>query len=63
MLAFDGHIACDSASRSELVVPLYTDDGGLLGVLDLDSPEPARFDVEDQQGLEAIARAYLESLA
>jgi GAF domain-containing protein len=63
VLAFDGHIACDSASRSELVVPLYTDDGGLLGVLDLDSPDPARFDVEDQQGLEAIARAYLESLA
>jgi GAF domain-containing protein len=61
--AFPGHIACDSASRSELVVPLYTDDGTLLGVLDLDSPEPARFDVEDQQGLEAIARAYLESLA
>ena len=60
--AFPGHIACDSASRSELVVPLYRGDT-LVGVLDLDSPRPDRFDVEDQQGLEAIARAYLESLA
>jgi L-methionine (R)-S-oxide reductase len=60
--AFPGHIACDAASRSELVVPLVSD-GELIGVLDLDSPEPARFDVEDQTGLEAIALAYLESLA
>ena len=60
--AFPGHIACDSASNSELVVPLVDAGGGLLGVLDLDSPLPARFSVEDQQGLEAIARAYLESL-
>ena len=59
--AFPGHIACDSASRSELVVPLYRGDA-LLGVFDLDSPLPARFDVDDQKGLEAIARAYLESL-
>ncbi len=59
--AFPGHIACDSASRSELVVPLYQGDV-LLGVFDLDSPIPARFSVEDQQGLEAIARAFLESL-
>ncbi len=59
--AFPGHIACDSASRSELVVPLYQGDV-LLGVFDLDSPTPARFSVEDQQGLEAIARAFLESL-
>ena len=59
--AFPGHIACDSASRSELVVPLYRGDA-LLGVFDLDSPIPARFSVEDQQGLEAIARAFLESL-
>jgi GAF domain-containing protein len=59
--AFPGHIACDSASRSELVVPLYQGDA-LLGVFDLDSPIPARFSVEDQQGLEAIARAFLESL-
>lgn len=60
--AFPGHIACDSASNSELVVPLVAADGTLLGVFDLDSPLPARFSVEDQQGLEAIARAYLESL-
>lgn len=59
--AFPGHIACDSASRSELVVPLYRGDA-LLGVFDLDSPLPARFTVEDQHGLEAIARAFLESL-
>ncbi len=59
--AFDGHIACDSASRSELVVPLLAQRGGeatLIGVLDLDSPSTDRFDAEDQQGLEAIARAY-----
>ncbi len=59
--AFPGHIACDSASRSELVVPLHQDDT-LVGVFDLDSPIPARFSVEDQHGLEAIARAFLESL-
>ena len=60
--AFPGHIACDSASRSELVVPLFDATGALVGVFDLDSPLPARFDVDDQKGLEAIARAYLESL-
>ncbi len=60
--AFPGHIACDSASNSELVVPLVDADGELVGVFDLDSPVPARFSVEDQEGLEAIARAYLESL-
>ncbi|MBP6797376.1 MAG: GAF domain-containing protein [Luteimonas sp.] len=59
--AFPGHIACDAASRSELVVPLVKD-GTLVGVFDLDSPEPARFDVEDQRGLEAVARIYLEAL-
>ena len=59
--AFPGHIACDAASRSELVVPLVLD-GALLGVFDLDSPVPSRFGVEDQQGLEAIAVAFLESL-
>ena len=60
--AFPGHIACDSASRSELVVPLYRGDT-LVGVLDLDSPELARFDVVDQQGLEAIAQAFLDAIA
>ena len=58
---FPGHIACDAASRSELVVPLLDGDR-LLGVFDLDSPEPDRFDAEDQQGLEAIAAAFVESL-
>ena len=59
--AFPGHIACDAASRSELVVPLLGQGGALLGVLDLDSPVPARFDVEDQAGLEAIARAWIDA--
>ena len=59
--AFPGHIACDSASRSELVVPLYQG-GTLVGVFDLDSPLPARFDADDQQGLEAIAAAFLAAL-
>ena len=52
--AFAGHIACDPASRSELVVPLIAD-GRLLGVLDLDSPLPAHFDAEDAAGCEALA--------
>ncbi|MFT4248070.1 MAG: GAF domain-containing protein [Pseudomonas sp.] len=60
--AFPGHIACDSASRSELVIPLLKDDA-LVGVLDLDSPELARFDEDDQRGLEAIAQAFVDTLA
>ncbi|WP_174292177.1 GAF domain-containing protein [Sphingomonas bacterium] len=52
--AFPGHIACDAASRSELVVPI-TRDGAVWGVLDLDSPVPARFDGEDAAGVEVIA--------
>ena len=59
--AFPGHIACDSASRSELVVPLVKGDT-LIGVLDLDSPLLARFDAEDQAGLEAIAAVFIEAL-
>ncbi len=59
--AFPGHIACDAASRSELVIPLVLD-GALLGVFDLDSPVPDRFDVEDQTGLESIAALFLRSL-
>jgi L-methionine (R)-S-oxide reductase len=47
--AFAGHIACDAASRSELVVPIIVGDA-LIGVLDLDSPRPARFDKEDEEG-------------
>lgn len=61
--AFPGHIACDAASNAELVVPLVAADGSLIGVFDIDSPEPGRFDEHDQQGLEAIARAFIESLA
>jgi GAF domain-containing protein len=60
--AFPGHIPCDSASRSELVVPLFVD-RRLIGVFDLDSPRPARFDAQDQAGLEALAQVFLESLA
>jgi GAF domain-containing protein len=51
--AFPGHIACDSASRSEIVVPLIRD-GDLLGVLDIDSPNIARFDAEDEAGCVAL---------
>jgi GAF domain-containing protein len=60
--AFPGHIPCDSASRSELVVPLYAGDA-LVGVFDLDSPVTGRFDAGDQRGLEAIAGIFMESLA
>jgi GAF domain-containing protein len=56
--AFPGHIACDAASRSEVVVPLIQN-GRLLGVLDLDSPQPARFDDEDGIGLNAAVAALL----
>jgi GAF domain-containing protein len=53
---FKGHIACDSASRSEIVLPLLTDDSHLIGVLDVDSPELDHFDAEDESGLKAIAK-------
>jgi len=59
--AFEGHIACDPNSRSELVIPLFQN-GELLGVLDIDSPEHDRFSAEDQAGLEAIAACYVKSL-
>ncbi|MDP1026610.1 GAF domain-containing protein [Sphingomonas sp. KR1UV-12] len=52
--AFPGHIACDAASRSELVVPIVRDDA-VLGVIDLDSPSPVRFDADDAAGCEALA--------
>ena len=61
--AFPGHIACDSASHSELVVPLVAADGALIGVFDLDSPKPARFDADDQAGLEALGNAFLQASA
>jgi GAF domain-containing protein len=60
--AFPGHIACDAASRSEIVVPLLRGDT-LLGVLDLDSPEPARFTPADRAGLEAAAAAWVGACA
>lgn len=60
--AFPGHIACDSASNSEIVIPLVRDTE-LLGVLDLDSPKLRRFGAADQRGLEALAKIFLASLA
>jgi GAF domain-containing protein len=57
--AFPGHIACDAASRSEIVVPLLQGER-LLGVLDLDSPSEARFDAEDAAGLEVAVRQLLD---
>ena len=59
--AFPGHIACDSASNSEIVIPLMKG-SELLGVLDLDSPLHARFGAADQRGLEALAKIFLNSL-
>ncbi len=56
--AFPGHIACDTASRSEIVVPLMRE-SRLIGVLDVDSPELARFDQADRLGLERIAEIFL----
>ncbi len=56
--AFPGHIACDDASRSEIVIPLIRA-GKLLGVLDLDSPRLARFDAQDRDGLERLAAIFL----
>ena len=54
--AFPGHIACDAASRSELVVPVWRA-GAVIAVIDLDSPSPARFDAADAAGIEALAQA------
>lgn len=58
VLAFPGHIACDEASRSELVVPIVAK-GRLRGVLDVDAPTPGRFDDEDRAGLEAFVAALV----
>ncbi len=60
--AFPGHIACDAASRSEIVVPLITGGGKLIGVLDIDSPRLARFNEGDARGLERIAAVFLDSI-
>ncbi len=59
--AFPGHIACDTASRSEIVVPLVRD-GALIGVLDLDAPIPDRFDDDDRAGLEALAALWVSAI-
>jgi GAF domain-containing protein len=59
--AFPGHIACDAASRSELVVPVLRD-GRVIAVIDLDSPEPARFDAEDAAGIETLARTIAAAI-
>lgn len=56
--AFPDHIACDAASRSELVVPLLRN-GEVVGVIDIDSPTPGRFDQDDRAGIEAVANCYL----
>lgn len=58
---FDGHIACDPASNSELVVPLLAD-GRLLGVLDIDSPLHARFTADDQSGVEMLCRKFVDRI-
>ncbi|OYD08970.1 GAF domain-containing protein [Paludifilum halophilum] len=60
VMKFPGHIACDAASRSEIVIPLETNDR-LIGVLDIDSPVPERFDEEDQKYLEQFARLVVEA--
>jgi L-methionine (R)-S-oxide reductase len=59
--AFPGHIACDAASRSELVVPVIRD-GAVVAVIDLDSPAPARFDAEDAAGIEALAQVLADRI-
>jgi GAF domain-containing protein len=59
---FPGHIACDAASRSEIVIPLFRD-AKVMGVMDIDSPEPGRFSARDQAGLEVLARLFESSLS
>ncbi|MEH6367823.1 MULTISPECIES: GAF domain-containing protein [Pseudomonas] len=58
--AFAGHIACDSASNSELVVPVIKD-GRLIGVLDLDSPNVGRFSEADQRGIEQMVEVFVQA--
>ena len=58
--AFPGHIPCDGASRSELVIPLFSREGEVTGVLDLDSPVPGRFTEEDLEGLAPVAALLTE---
>ena len=58
---FDGHIVCDPASRSEIVVPLISN-GRVLGVLDIDSPQKGRFSEQDQQGIESLCEEFIRSI-
>ena len=60
--AFEGHIACDAASNSEIVVPLVKADGSLFGVWDVDSPVVGRFDDEDRKGMEALCAAFMKAI-
>lgn len=60
--AFEGHIACDAASRSEIVVPLILDDQ-VIGVLDIDSPVTDRFSLADQDLIEQLAAIYIQSIS
>ncbi len=57
---FPGHIACDAASTAEIVVPI-TSAGRLIGVLDLDSPVPGRFDAQDKAGLETLVEEFIRA--
>ena len=59
---FDGHIACDAASESELVIPLIRD-GEMIGVLDIDSPHPDRFSEADEAGILRISEIFLDSIS
>ncbi|MCC5839598.1 MAG: GAF domain-containing protein [Opitutales bacterium] len=63
VLSFPGHIACDAASRSEIVVPLITQEGRLLGVLDIDSPVADRFQPTDVELMEEFAAIFLASIS
>jgi GAF domain-containing protein len=60
--AFDGHIACDAASQSEIVVPLIKAYGSLLGVWDVDSPVIDRFDEDDRAGMQALCTVFMETM-
>lgn len=60
--SFDGHIACDAASQSEIVVPLVKADGTLLGVWDVDSPSISRFDEEDRAGMQALCDVFMDAV-
>jgi L-methionine (R)-S-oxide reductase len=60
--AFEGHIACDAASQSEIVVPLINADGSLLGVWDVDSPVIDRFDDDDRAGMQALCAVFMDAV-